>query len=283
MAYPRLYTCDLARGRYSSVSSIPDSAYSSQNAVDGDPNSLWVPGAVSSDWGVYLAGARTVRAFALVNHNLVGATVSLHVYHDGILEMITAQLPITSDPFLVDLVTPTTASTLAVLKVIGASSNIKVGCIYILGDYGYDSDGVLAADGGYGIIELGRSASGGITRPLPVGGDTGVRVVRSSNGFPQFQQISAPSDVLTLPFELMRSSLDMELWRLWHAYYPRTRGEFSNPGFSKGVWFTSDEYSVDARLAMYCVGESLGYQVDQAGSRSSGALTLRAIPRDIVS
>ncbi len=288
MAYPRLYTCDLARGRCSSAMSDIDSLdKSAQNAVDGDPNSIWAPGTGATTFGVTLDAPRKIRAFAFANHNLAGCFITLlGVYNgSGIVLRVPTVVP-TCEDFLVDLETSTPLLTAAWVTVTGADPTIRVGCISVLGDYGYNSAGQIIEGGGYGIIELGGDDVGGVSYPLPVGGDTGVVAVTSANGFPQYQRLAGVSQSLVIPFDLMRAARDYDLWRLFQAYYPQRRGVFANPGFTRGVWYTSDDYSTDAPTARYCVGDPsrpLAYQIDQAGSRASGSLVLQTIPRDPVS
>lgn len=287
MAYPRIYTCDLARARYSSVSSDIDIAtLSAQNAVDGDPNTLWEPGVTGTTWKVTLASELKIRAIGISNHNLVGAYVSVYVMHEGAPSLaLDATLVATPEDLLLDLGTSSETCTAVWVVVTDAAAVIKVGCISVLGDYGYSSTGVLTEGGGYGIIELGGDGVGGVLRPLPVGGDAGVSVVNSPSGFSQYQLLGSISETFVLPFALLRAARDYELWRLFAAYYPRRRNAYSNPGFSRGVWLTSDEYSTDTQIARYCVGvpdQPLSYQIDHAGSRGSGSLFLRTLPRESV-
>ena len=287
MAYPTLYVCDFARAKYSAVSSIPDnSSLSAQNTVDGDPNSLWIPGDTSAQWLCVLPVARVVLGIAISNHNLKGALISVKCsYNNSWYDTaITDEMVDTDEDLLYRFACPVPAAgTVRIDLSDGQNGNIKVGCISVLGDYGYSAAGVLTQGGGFGIIEIGGADSGHVMYPLSVAGDAGISAVVSSGGFTQFQRMGGSTEMIVLPMGLMRASRDYEMSRLFNAYYPRTKGEFSNPGFSKGCWLTSDEYSTDAPTVRYCVGvpsAPLRYQVDAAGSRSSGELVLRTLARD---
>jgi hypothetical protein len=287
MATPKVYTVDLAYKRYSSVSASPDSAsLSAQNLVDGDPNSTFEPGASTTEVRIIHASSLRIRGYGIANHNLLGGVVSVHVIYDGGQHEIDIYRPVvTSEDFLVDWGAPQVAATETHLVIQSTGADIQIGCLSIIADYGYNAAGELVEGEGFGIIEFGGDDAGGMPRPLPVGGDSGVRVLRSANGFPQFQRLGSPVQSFVLPFELMRVARDYELWRLWNAYYPMRRGAFANLGFAGRVWYTSDDYTLDAPMDRYCVGmpdSQPRYQIDYAGSRSSGSLYLETLPRDSV-
>ena len=287
--YPKLYTCDLARGRPSSIVSDPDAIdLTAQNLADGDPNSLWNPGATAAVVTITLAGARFIRGYAISNHNLLGAEISVEAFYAGIFHGLDLYRVVeTPDDFLHDFTEEwPSACTQMRFSFRYCTANILVGCLSIIADYGYDESGVLVHGTGYGIIELGGDDVGRIRRDLPVSFDSGIRALQSGNGFTQFQQIGSPFEIFTLPLSRLRASRGGEMWRLANVYSPRRRGEFTNKGFGKGVWFTDDTHSVTARSAKYCVGEPsapFNYNIDTPGARSSSDLVLRTPAREAVS
>ena len=286
MATPKIYACDLAHKRYSSITATPtDASLSEQNLVDGDPNSLFEPGDTLTSVRIVLPSKLMIRGYGLANHNLLGGVISLRGIYDSTMYEFDTYRPVTTcEDFVVDLGVQPAADEIDLL-VESPTDDIQIGCISILADYGYNAAGELVEGEGFGILEFGGDDAGGMPRPLPVGGDSGVRVLTSANGWPQFQRLGSPVESFVLPFELMRAARDYELWRLWNAYYPRRRGVYSNPGFSRGVWYTADDWALETPEARYCVGrpdQQPRYQIDHAGSRSSGSLFLQTLPRDSV-
>lgn len=286
MVYPRLYTCDLVRAQYSIVSANNDSAMlTMQNLMDGDPNSLYEAGQTSATVVFTLPVARKIRGYGLCNHNLYGGYISLSGLVDGVWQMFDLQRQITTvEDLVIDLGTAQLEATQIQFNIVGLS-NIKLGCLSVLADYGYSANGVLTEGAGYGIIELGGPGLGGVPRPQPIGGDTGISMLNSPLGFPQFQRLGSVSLSFIIPFEFMKTGRNELLWRLFNSYYPRRTGLYTNVGYSKGIWYTSTDYALATPFALYCVGspdQPLAYQIDHAGPRGSGSLFLRTLPYEAI-
>ena len=282
-----------------SITVNPETATNEEQLLlDGDPASIAVLPVNESGYlilSVDLAaqtGGFVITGIGIANHNLVGSYINVeglwdNVYHD----LAHSFRPTTPDDFVI----PTDrlcldhgtlqAATSIRLTIATTEETVTMGCLCLLADYGYNAAGVLTENGGFGTIALGGANMGGLQRPLPVAGDSGVRAVVSANGFIQYQQIAAPVQILTIPLSLMRAGSDLEMWRLWNAYYPTRRDMFCNPGFAKGVWYTSDEWSAALHAGKMCVGDPgapLAYQIDYAGGRASGGLQLRTLARESV-
>ena len=288
VVYPRLYIQDLALGLYSGVSSSTDSDdISSKCVVDGDPNSLWLPSSDPAIIIVTFESALCIRGFAISNHNIpIGAMISVHgLYSSSWHEFYEYTQTVTEDDFLIDFGTDQTAAEQVRVVILGAGAGLMIGEISILGDYGYNAAGQLVHGQGFGIIELGGANVGGVNRQLSVRGDTGVASVVATNGFTQYQRLGSVTERFVLPLSLLRASRDLEMWQLWNAYCPRRRGTFANPGFTKGIWFTSNDYDVSTPSARYCVGcpdDPLEYTITHLGPRAEGHLTLQTLPREPV-
>ena len=283
MGYHKLYTHDLARSAYTAVSSVPDAVtLSAKNAVDGDPNSIWEPGATAASWTHNHGSARVVNGYAIANHNLLGGTISFQLFIGYWWTADNVRSVVTPEDFLIDLGPLNPAATATRLVVTGPS-NIKVGCISILTDYAYTAAGVLATGNGGAILSLG--GDGGVGFPIPGAGDPGIVGMQGANKFMQLQRMAPSSMDFVLNLGQMKAGLNEPFWRVWNAYYPRRSDMYSNPGFSKCVWYVSDEWSLSTPQAAYCVGSPatpLQRQVDRPGGRATASLHLLTLARDSV-
>jgi hypothetical protein len=286
---PRLYVCDLAHARYSSVSASPDSDdFSAQNTVDGDPNSLMQPGADHVTWNCILASALKVRGIAISNHNLAGGWLSASVRVGGtMIPLLAADTVDSAEDLLRDAETASDEATEVQIDIGDVPANIKIGCISILADYGYNYQGNPTEGEGFGIIELGGTGDEGyMILPISTGGGTGIVALTSTNGFTQFQRLACPSRLFAVRLTLMRMARGYEGDRLWNAYYPRKpRAIYANPGLYKGAWLVMDDFDVTAPAAIYVTGDpgrELGVIVDTPGGRASAELYLREVARESV-
>lgn len=284
MSYWRLWTTDLARGRYT-PSTVWDDATSPAtivNSVDGDPSTLWLPGATSATWRMDIGGSNSIVGFGIANHNLKGRRLIFSDSEDGSswTQLVDLNTVATNDDFVYVLASNYAANSGKYWRAVisGGSGNPTLGIFSILTDYGYDSTGTLGTGG---ALVLGNE--GGVRYPIgrsivPANG-----VVQTVGGLELTSRVSAPFSTFTLNLGELRDGADLEWWKIRQSFELATAPDGNtynvNPGWAKGLWLTSDEHTPGAATfikAWYChpVG-GLDYQITGPGGRVSATITLR--------
>jgi hypothetical protein len=286
MGVPKLFVHDLARGYYGQVSSVPDVALSAKNAVDGDPASIYAPGAASAVWTLDMGGSSTVRGYALANHNLIpgSGTVKFEGWNGSAWVTIDNTRTVATSRDLGIEVTPVGSCMKWRLSFTNGATAIKIGCISILTDYGYNAAGVLTSGSGLGAVAL--EDEGGLELPISsVSRSTGIVGLGGPTGFRQLQRVGFPDEVISITIAWMKGALDSAGWKIWNAYYPPRADQYCNTLFFRGAWLFTDEWSLAVPNAYYVTGipeDPMAKQVAAEGGRIWIHLSMRVIPREPV-
>jgi len=283
MAWWKLWTQDLCRGRYTLVSATPDVAGSAKNSVDGDPSSLCAPGSATPVWRYVPGGVFTINGFAMGNHNLKGATLAFYRRISSVYELYVGSISVdTRRDFLVPFATPCANGDAWEIRVTGGpAAGVQIGVVSLLVDRAYDEDGDLATGEGYGVIELSdgiAGLAGHATRDVP-----GLVYVEPAHGPAQAQRMGVGYEEIVLTTGPWPAEEGGAFWKLRNAIYPRWLDDsYTNAGLAKGAWLTDDQVALDdkvhpARYVRCAPGAPLQWQGEGRDGRVVAQLALRTV------
>lgn len=273
-----LWTLDFAAQRYSSIASLSDGQSTASYALDVDPSTKWAPALTTATF--HFDNTFTPYAIGLANHNVKGATLSLKKRATGgawtELESFTIN---TTHDVLLKIASPASHDEWK-LDFSGASSNIEIGAISLLADYGYNSAGTLQTGQGYQRIEL---SAGGPVWPYVRNVLPGFVAIPTAGGGETVQKIGSPQREFQLNIQYPSMTDGAGSWFRIEKSYRGDHQTYGNPGWRNAVWVTDDTWdnSSDFR-AYYCrpVGP-LGAQIVYAGGRVQGQINLRELSRGV--
>lgn len=274
MAFWRLWTQDMASGRYSELSA--SSEYGTAiYTVDGDPSTVWYLNATTGLWELRVGVSRVVRGLGVANHNWAGRTVTFTDSPDGSTwyDRIVVTPP-TNDDFLVPFSSPFPGAYHRVAVGVGSDDGYA-GIVSLLTDYDETGSG---EGNGFGILALGDQ---GMVRDR-IGRSLvpDVGVLDTVGGLEILQGVSEPYDAIRLDVAAMRSATGLEWYRVRQSYKGRN-ATCPNPGWAKGVWVTNDEAVDDTACpAMFC-HPTAGLDEEMTRGRSDSTITLRARSRGV--
>ena len=275
-----LYLCDLFFGFPDNVHSSSTGYSTAPKVLNGDPTDLWQPGATTASIIIGTTGAYTVKAFGVAGHNLKGRNVE--IFHGaaatgpwGSFGSLTG-IP-TPDAFLVTCGSGASNNWFK-LTFSGGATAIEIGVISLLGNYGYDADGDLNVAAG-GIIQLKNEASQGVPLPIGRGLMTAESRTYTPGNIPQVISNGQACQRFDLSVDVLRGGDDYEWWRVVRSYEEKRNYRWTNRGWHKGVWLTTDQYTVAMPRAYYCIPEAPpAWAVTRKGGRITGQLSLVALP-----
>jgi hypothetical protein len=285
MATPTLYTQDLMRGQYAQVQSTSTGFATAPNALDGDVANRWSAGATS---GIFVWGQSTAYAaigWALSNHNLNGATITVSwaTTAAGTYTQVDS-ITVSGNGDFVRIVNLGQHQYWK-FAISGASAAITIGEISLLADYGVNSAGATANGANDGALLLANEASLGLKRPIGRGIIPAQSDLRTAGGFVHRSRYGCGSQAWELNFELMRGAgaggTDYEWWKIQNSYDAATDALYTNPGWYKGVWLTLDDWGNDTNRTGYYLVPSgpLLWQITHAGGRVSATITFESPTR----
>lgn len=283
MSWWKLWTQDLCRGRHSTVSSTPDVANSAKNAVDGDPASLYAPGATAANWRYAPGGVYTIAGFGIANHNLKGATLAFYRRVASVYELYVGSIVVgTKRDFIVPFATPCSGGDAWEIRITGGpAAGIQVGVISLLVDRAYDEDGDLTSGSGYGAITLSDEAAG--LESVQCQDNPGIVFVEPAHGPAQAQRLGVGYEDILLTTGPWPGNEGGAFWKLRNAVYPRWWDDsYVNAGLAKGAWLTDDQVDSDdtaqpARYVRGAPGTPLRWQPIGRDGRVVAQLALRTV------
>jgi hypothetical protein len=246
MAFWRLWTQDMASGRYDKLTASTEYG-TAIYTVDGDPSTVWYLNATSGLWECRTGVMWTIRGLGVSNHNWAGRSCSFldSTLGTSFVERVTFT-PATNADFVVPFSTPFTNAYHRVSIGVG-SDDAYAGIVSLLVDC--DESGTGEGNG-YGILTLGDE--GGVRDPIGRALVPSVGVVQSFGGLELTQDMSEPFDVLNLDVTAMRAAAGLEWYRVRKSFQG-SNATLPNPSWSKGIWVTGDEAVDDvANEAWYC-------------------------------
>jgi hypothetical protein len=284
MALHKLWTKDVARGRYTSLNQSQGAA-TAVNTVDGNPSTLWYPLTAQATWQIDLGANYYIAGAGVANHNLSGGTISLVHSANGTTgwTSLGAKSVATGEDVLIGMTTPVLDRYWRVVcdNSAGSGAQVVVGIISLLIDYGRNAANVLQTSGGFGVLALGNE--GGVRRQIGRSVIAPVGAVDTVGGAAVQQISSAPFETIVLQCVGMRTGADLEWWRVRRSFKDpgsSTTDPTANPGWAKGLWYTGDEHVMDAASpALYCEPmDDLQDPIEKPGGRVAGVISLRQRP-----